>query len=81
MPPKVVVSIPESLQTTAGEREQLKRAFKTKIKSVVKPHDGGSAPVTNVGRVVTEVVVVSGAAARKRRGAKRKAAKKAGKKK
>ncbi|PYS22939.1 MAG: hypothetical protein DMF72_11545 [Acidobacteria bacterium] len=75
MPPKVVVSIPKSLQTTASERARLKSAFKTKIKSVVKPHSDEENTVTNVGRVVTEVIVVDAAAS------KRKSKRKAGMKK
>jgi hypothetical protein len=73
MPPKVVVNLPRSLESTARERAQLKEAFKSKIKSIVK---GGAAenPVTNVGRVVTEIIVVNGGT--KRGGSKRKAGKK-----
>jgi len=79
--PKVTVSVPKSLKTTASERSQLKSAFRTKILQVVKPHSASPGnDITNVGRVVTQVVVVDGAAARKR-GSKRKAGKKAGKKK
>jgi hypothetical protein len=59
MPPKVVVSIPKSLQTTAKERKILKSAFKTKIRSVVKPR-GDTQDITNVGGVVTDIVVASG---------------------
>lgn len=80
MPPKVTVSVPSSLQTTASERTILKRAFKAKIRSVVKPHGSVGNPVTNTGGIVTEIIVVNGVASK--RGSKRKAGKKkAGKKK
>ena len=72
MPPRVVVSIPKSLQTTADERLKLKSAFKSRIKSIVK--GGEDNPVTNVGKVVTEVIVVNGQA--RKRAAKSKAGKK-----
>jgi len=74
MPPKVVVSIPKSLQTTADERRKLKSAFKTKIQSIVQP-SGGAGPITNVGRVVTEIIVTNGGVrktASKRRATKKK---------
>lgn len=74
MPPKVTVSVPRSLQTTASERAKLKRAFKAKIRSVVRPHGSEGSPVTNVGGVVTEIIIVSAAA--RKSGSKRKAGKK-----
>ena len=78
MPPKVVVNVPASLRTTPRQRTALKKVFKDDIKTTMRNIDPN--PVTNVGRVVTEVIVDSGASARAKRGAKRKAAKKAGKK-
>ena len=79
MPPKVTVSVPRSLRTTASERAKLKSAFKSKITSIVKPHGAGRSAdndITNVGGggVVAQVIVVNDTAAK--RAAKGKAGKK-----
>jgi len=75
MPPKVTVSVPRSLRTTAGERAKLKSAFKSKIKSIVRPHgpnDPIASDITNVGGVVTEVIVVNDAAGKRRKTGKKR---------
>lgn len=70
MPPKVTASVPTSLRTTAAERKKLKSAFKSKIKDIVKPRGASRSidnDITNVGGVVTEVIVVNDTSGKRRK--------------
>ena len=79
--PTVTIRMPEGLKTTAGERNTLKSAFRSKLVGVLRHHQATSNDIWNVGSPVnTDVIVIAGSGG-SARGSKRKTSKKAAKKK
>ncbi len=77
--PKVTISLPSELNTTARERETLERAFQTKLQGILRSRPGVSVSnIWGIRRVTTETVVARGGRPPKK--APKKAAKKAPKK-
>lgn len=78
--PKVTISLPSELKTTARERETLQKAFQTKLRGVLRGRRGVSVSnIWDVQRITTETVVRAGRPAKKR--PKKAGGKKAAKKK
>ena len=78
--PTVTIRMPAVLDTTAREREILKKAFQTKIEGIIKSHQRLTDDnAYNVGSVSTEIILVGGKPST-RRGKKKKPAKKSAKK-
>jgi hypothetical protein len=78
--PKVIIRMPAELDTTARERQVLKKDFQTEIEGIIENRERlTDDEAWNVGSVSTEIILVGGKAGR-RRGAKKKPAKKSAKK-